>query len=287
MLVDIRTILGPAKENGFAVPAFNVSSSMLLRGVIEGCEEKGSPVIVAIHPDELSFVMNSFAASVLSEANRTRLPVCLHLDHGATYVQVVNAIRCGFTSVMIDSSTATFENNIQLTKKVVEVAHAANVTVEAELGTIGATGNGGEAGTDDIIYTNPADVEVFVAKTGIDALAVAIGTAHGLYPKGKKPALRLDLLKEIRELVDIPLVLHGGSDNPDWEIREAIKLGISKVNISSDIKAAFYRKCREVLQDETLREPNAIYPPCIAAMKEVVHQKIDLFGAAGAAKYYK
>jgi len=287
MLVDIRAILGPAKENGFAVPAFNVSSSMLLRGVIEGCEEKGSPVIIAIHPDELSFVLNSFAASVLAEANRTRLPVCLHLDHGTTYAQVVNAIRCGFTSVMIDSSTATFEENIRLTKKVVEVARAANVTIEAELGTIGATGNGGEAGTDGIVYTNPADVEVFVAKTGIDALAVAIGTAHGLYPKGKKPALRLDLLQEIRKLVDIPLVLHGGSDNPDWEIREAIKLGISKVNISSDIKAAFYRKCREVLKDETLREPNAIYPPCIAAMKEVVYQKIDLFGAAGAVKYYK
>lgn len=287
MLVDIRAILGPAKENGFAVPAFNVSSSMLLRGVIEGCEEKGSPVIIAIHPDELSFVLNSFAASVLAEANRTRLPVCLHLDHGTTYAQVVNAIRCGFTSVMIDSSTATFEENIRLTKKVVEVARAANVTIEAELGTIGATGNGGEAGTDGIVYTNPADVEVFVAKTDIDALAVAIGTAHGLYPKGKKPALRLDLLQEIRKLVDIPLVLHGGSDNPDWEIREAIKLGISKVNISSDIKAAFYRKCREVLKDETLREPNAIYPPCIAAMKEVVYQKIDLFGAAGAVKYYK
>lgn len=287
MLVDIRAILGPAKENGFAVPAFNVSSSMLLRGVIEGCEEKGSPVIIAIHPDELSFVLNSFAASVLAEANRTRLPVCLHLDHGTTYAQIVNAIRCGFTSVMIDSSTATFEENIRLTKKVVEVARAANVTIEAELGTIGATGNGGEAGTDGIVYTNPADVEVFVAKTGIDALAVAIGTAHGLYPKGKKPALRLDLLQEIRKLVDIPLVLHGGSDNPDWEIREAIKLGISKVNISSDIKAAFYRKCREVLKDETLREPNAIYPPCIAAMKEVVYQKIDLFGAAGAVKYYK
>ncbi|MEA4898290.1 ketose-bisphosphate aldolase [Bacillota bacterium Meth-B3] len=286
MLVDIRTILEPAQKNGFAVPAFNVSSSMLLRGVIEGCEEKGSPVIVAIHPDELSFVMNSFTHSVLAEAHRTRLPVCLHLDHGASYDQAVNAIRCGFTSVMIDSSTASFEDNIRLTRKVVEAAHAAGVTVEAELGTIGATGNGGEAGTDDIIYTNPADVASFVGQTGIDALAVAIGTAHGLYPKGKKPALRLDLLGEIRKLVDIPLVLHGGSDNPDWEIREAVKLGISKINISSDIKAAFYRKCREVLADESLREPNAIYPPCIAAMKKVVHEKIDLFGSEGAARHY-
>ena len=286
MLVDIRTILEPAQKNGFAVPAFNVSSSMLLRGVIEGCEEKGSPVIVAIHPDELSFVMNSFADAVLAEAHRTRLPVCLHLDHGASYEQVMNAIRCGFTSVMIDSSTASFDDNIRLTRKVVEAAHAAHVTVEAELGTIGATGNGGEAGTDDIIYTNPADVAPFVEQTGIDALAVAIGTAHGLYPRGKKPALRLDLLGEIRKLVDIPLVLHGGSDNPDWEIREAVKLGVSKINISSDIKAAFYHKCREVLADASLREPNAIYPPCIAAMKAVVHEKIELFGSEGAARHY-
>ena len=122
MLVDIRTILEPAQKNGFAVPAFNVSSSMLLRGVIEGCEEKGSPVIVAIHPDELSFVMNSFADAVLAEAHLTRLPVCLHLDHGASYEQVMNAIRCGFTSVMIDSSTASFDDNIRLTRKVVEAA---------------------------------------------------------------------------------------------------------------------------------------------------------------------
>lgn len=287
MLVDMKTMLTPARENGFAVPAFNVSSSMLLRGAIEGAAEKKSPVIIAIHPDELSFVLNSFAAAVREEAHRTNVPVCLHLDHGATFAQVVNAIRAGFTSVMIDSSTSSFEDNIKLTRKVVEVAHAAGVSVEAELGTIGATGNGGEAGTEGIIYTNPADVKIFVEETGIDALAVAIGTAHGLYPKGKKPALRLDLITEIKKLVDIPLVLHGGSDNPDWEIREAIKLGISKVNISSDIKAAFYKKCREVLKDETLREPNAIYPPCIAAMKEVVYRKIELFGAEGAAKFYK
>ncbi|MEG0768028.1 MAG: class II fructose-bisphosphate aldolase, partial [Clostridia bacterium] len=136
MLVDIKQILLPARKNGFAVPAFNVSSSMLLRAVIEGCEEKNSPVIIAIHPDELSFTLNSFTASVIAEANRTKLPVCLHLDHGGSYAQVVNAIRNGFTSVMIDASTKSFEENIDLTCKVVETAHMAGVTVEAELGTI-------------------------------------------------------------------------------------------------------------------------------------------------------
>lgn len=286
MLVNIKDILIPAKEHGFAVPAFNVSSSMLLRAVMEGCVEKNSPVIIAIHPDELSFTLNSFTAMVIEEANRAPIPVCIHLDHGGSYAQVVNAIRHGFTSVMIDSSTATFDENIAITQKVVETAHLAGVTVEAELGTIGATGNGGEAGTDNIIYTNPDDVEIFVKATNIDALAIAIGTAHGLYPKGKKPELRIDLLREIARRTSIPLVLHGGSDNPDSEIKQAVENGICKVNISSDIKVAFYRKCREILTDLTLREPNAIYPPCIEATKEVVYHKLNLFNAVDAARFY-
>ena len=123
-------------------------------------------------------------------------------------------------------------------------------------------------------------------RTGIDALAVAIGTAHGLYPKNKKPELRLDLLYDIKSLISFPLVLLGGSDNPDEEIAEAVKIGISKVNISSDIKSAFYKKCREVLTDQTLREPNVIYPPCIKAMEEVVNHKLKLFNAVGAARFY-
>ena len=286
MLVNLKDILTPAKEHGFAVPAFNVSSNMLLRAVIEECTAKNSPVIVAIHPDELSFVLNTFTAMVIAEANKAKIPVCLHMDHGSSYAQVVNAIRNGFTSVMIDSSTTSFEDNVVITKKVVETAHYAGVTVEAELGTIGATGNGGEAGTDNIIYTNPDDVEVFVNQTGIDALAIAIGTAHGLYPKAKKPELRIDLLKEVIKRTNIPLVLHGGSDNPDSEIRQAVANGICKVNISSDIKVAFYRKCREVLADQTLREPNAIYPPCIAATKEVIDHKLALFNAVDAARFY-
>ena len=188
---------------------------------------------------------------------------------------------------MIDSSTTSFDDNSAITKKVVEAAHAVNVSVEAELGTIGATGNGGEAGTDNIIYTNPDDVVHFVEATNVDTLAIAIGTAHGLYPKTKKPKLRLDLLKEIVGKTSVPLVLHGGSDNPDEEIAEAVRLGVAKINISSDIKSAFYKKCREVLEDTTLREPNAIYPACIGAMKQVIYHKIELFNDGDKAKYYR
>lgn len=287
MLVTMKELLEVAQEKGFAVPAFNTSSSMILKGVIEACEEKQAPVIIAIHPDELSFTRESFAAAVLAEAHKATVPVCLHLDHGSSFIQIMEAIKAGFTSVMIDASSASFEDNIAITKKIVEAAHAVNVSVEAELGTIGLVGEGsGEQGSDVILYTNPEDAKTFTAATGVDTLAIAIGTSHGLYPKDKKPALRLDLLKEIRSAVSIPLVLHGGSDNPDHEIAEAVRLGVAKINISSDIKSAFYKKCREVLADPVIREPNAIYPPCIEAMKEVIYEKIDLFNTADKAKYY-
>ena len=287
MLMNMKEMLCVAQKEHFAVPAFNVSSSMILKGVMEACEEKHAPVIIAIHPDELSFVGDSFVAAVREEAHKASVPVCIHLDHGASFAQVIRAIACGFTSVMIDSSTTSFDDNIAITKKVVEAAHAVNVSVEAELGTIGATGNGGEAGTDNIIYTNPDDVVRFVEATNVDTLAIAIGTAHGLYPKTKKPKLRLDLLKEIVGKTSVPLVLHGGSDNPDEEIAEAVRLGVAKINISSDIKSAFYKKCREVLEDTTLREPNAIYPECIDAMKQVIYHKIELFNDGDKARYYR
>ena len=283
----MKELLCVAQKEHFAVPAFNVSSSMILKGVMEACEEKHAPVIIAIHPDELSFVGDSFVAAVREEAHKASVPVCIHLDHGASFAQVIRAIACGFTSVMIDSSTTSFDDNIAITKKVVEAAHAVNVSVEAELGTIGATGNGGEAGTDNIIYTNPDDVVRFVEATNVDTLAIAIGTAHGLYPKTKKPKLRLDLLKEIVGKTSVPLVLHGGSDNPDEEIAEAVRLGVAKINISSDIKSAFYKKCREVLEDTTLREPNAIYPACIDAMKQVIYHKIELFNDGDKARCYR
>ncbi|SNX55036.1 ketose-bisphosphate aldolase [Thermoanaerobacterium sp. RBIITD] len=287
MLMNMKQLLKVAQENHFAVPAFNTSSNMILKGVMEACHEKQAPVIIAIHPDELSFVEDSFVASVIEEAYKSDVPVAIHLDHGATFEQIVHAIRCGFTSVMIDASQMPFEDNIAITKKVVETAHAVNVSVEAELGTIGKTGNDIEPSNDKIIYTDPALAKEFVEKTGVDTLAIAIGTAHGIYPKNMKPKLRLDLLKVLRDTINIPLVLHGGSSNPDDEIAESVKIGISKINISSDIKEAFYRRCREVLQDPVIREPNEIYPPCIKAMKEVIYHKIDLFNDADKVKFYK
>jgi len=287
MLMNMKDLLAIAHANHFAVPAFNMSTNMLLRGVIEASEEANSPVIFAIHPDELAFVRHAFIKTAVEEANKTHIPVCIHLDHGSTMKQIMEAIQCGFTSVMIDASTQTLEDNIAISKQVVQLAHSVNISVEGELGTIGTTSPQAEAGTEEIIYCDPADVETYVESTGVDTLAVAIGTAHGLYPKDRKPKLRLDLLSEITARVDIPLVLHGGSGNPDEEVAMAVKLGINKINISSDIKNAFYLKCREMLSDLGLYEPLLIYPACIEAMKKVAHHKINLFSANGKAALYE
>ncbi|MDP4134024.1 MAG: ketose-bisphosphate aldolase [Bacillota bacterium] len=287
MLINMKDMLKVADKNQFAVPAFNIGSGQILRGVIESANEKQAPVILAIHPTELSFIGDSFISTCIQEANKTKVPMVIHLDHGGSFEDALRAIRCGFTSVMIDASRMSYEDNIAITQKVVEVAHVSNVSVESELGTIGKTGTSYEGGSDDIIYTNPEQAKDFVEKTGIDSLAIAIGTAHGIYPKDKKPKLRLDLLKIIKENVDIPLVLHGGSSNSDDEIAESVKLGISKINISSDIKFAFYKKCREVLAEHPeWIEPNAIYPPCIEAMKEVIEFKMNLFNDIDKAKLY-
>lgn len=287
MLLNMNQLLKVANEKKFAVPAFNISSLPMLNGVVKTCEELNSPVILEIHPDELSYIGDSFVKTVLDKAYKTKIPVVVHLDHGSSLAQVVRAIQDGFTSVMIDGSRLSFEDNIELTKKVVDVAHLVDISVEAEIGTIGSDASDQYGGSRDITYTVPADAKRFIDETGCDTLAVAIGTAHGVYPKDFVPKLKLDLLSEIKELVKIPLVLHGGSSNPDAEISEAVNRGINKINISSDIKMAFHQKCREVLaRSKSIREPNVIYPECTEAMCEVVKDKVCLFKANDKVKFY-
>lgn len=288
MLVTGKEILSIAKEKGFAVPAFNAGSGQLLNAVMEACEEAQSPVMIAIHPDELSFLTDSFVAQVTYLANHTKIPVCIHLDHGASFEQVIHAISIGFTSVMIDASHLSYEENVAISKKVVEAAHAAGVSVEAELGTIGDTGNTVEGGVSEIIYTDPKVAQDFITQTGVDSLAVAIGTAHGIYPKDVDPKLRLDILEEIEALTDIPLVLHGGSSNPDDEISKAVTMGVNKINISSDIKIVFANKLREVLNagNTEIREPNVLFPECMEETKKVALEKIYLFKSNDKVKFY-
>lgn len=287
MLMNMKDLLTVAQKNHFAVPAFNIGSDQLLKAVMKTVKELKSPVILEMSPDEFNFVGYAQIQAMLYEAAHTDVPVCIHLDHGDSYETVVRAIQAGMTSVMIDASKLPYEENVAITKKVVETAHIANVSVESELGTIGTTGNSIEGGTEGVIYTVPEEAKQFVEDTGIDTFACAIGTAHGIYPKDMKPKLRIDILKDITDQVSVPLVLHGGSSNKDEEIAEAVKNGICKINISSDIKVAFYEQARKTLNENPgYREPLEIYPAAMEACGKVCADKIRLFNSQDKVKCY-
>ena len=286
-LVTTTEMFKKAYEGGYAIGAFNVNNMEIVQGITEAAGELNAPVILQVSAGARKYANHTYLVKLVEAALiENDIPIALHLDHGADFEICKSCIDGGFTSVMIDGSSLPFEENIAVCKKVCEAAHAVNVSVEGELGTIGTTDKEAEAGSAQIIYTNPDDAVKFVEATGVDTLAIAIGTCHGLYPKGMKPELKLDLLKEIKSKVSMPLVLHGGSNSPDKEIGESVTLGVNKINISSDIKAAYYIKMREVLKDEGLREPNTIQPACVAAMKEVAYHKIELFQTDGKAKLY-
>ena len=287
MLMNMKDLLTVAQKNHFAVPAFNIGSDQLLKAVMKTVKELKSPVILEMSPDEFNFVGYAQIQAMLYEAAHTDVPVCIHLDHGDSYETVVRAIQAGMTSVMIDASKLPYEENVAITKKVVETAHIANVSVESELGTIGTTGNSIEGGTEGVIYTVPEEAKQFIEDTGIDTFACAIGTAHGIYPKDMKPKLRIDILKDITDQVSVPLGLHGGSSNKDEEIAEAVKNGICKINISSDIKVAFYEQARKTLNENPgYREPLEIYPAAMEACGKVCADKIRLFNSQDKVKCY-
>jgi len=286
MLVNGKVLLDVANKHNFAIPAFNISDYAMLNGIFEISEELRAPLIVAIHPDELAHIGSDVMYSIIAKAYKASIPVTIHYDHGTTFAHMMEAVHTGFTSAMIDGSLLSFEDNVAITKKTVDALKLVNLSVEGELGTIGANDSYGEAGAAEIIYTKPSDARIFVEQTGVDSLAIAIGTSHGLYPTNVKPKLRIDLLKEIKSDLGIPLVLHGGSGNAETELAEAVKYGINKINISSDIKLAYHEKMRDVLSNPKLREPNAIQPDCIAALKVVARSKIELFNADGKAELY-
>ena len=286
MLMNMKELLAVANEHRFAVPAFNISDYNMFNGIMEISEEMNAPVIIAIHPDELKHTKVEMVKGIIERIHKSPVPAVVHLDHGSSFEQIMVAIQAGFTSVMIDASHASLADNIAICKKVVEAAHAVNVSVEGELGTIG-NNDSAEGGADTIIYTDVANAVEMIRESGIDTLAIAIGTSHGLYPAGMKPKLNIERLDELKEaLPEVPMVLHGGSGNPDEEIAKSVEHGVSKINISSDIKVAYYNKMREVLQNPKLREPNVIQPDCNEAMKVVARQKIELFKADGKAALY-
>ncbi|MFC9711376.1 ketose-bisphosphate aldolase [Paenibacillus sp. NPDC056933] len=288
MLINMKDLLKVAYENKFAVGSFNVANSEFVKVVITAAEEQNSPAIMQIHPNEIDLVTDGFIAYVREAASKSKVPFVIHLDHGATIKDITRSIRNGYTSVMMDASHLPFEENVAATKEAVELAHLVDVSVEGELGTIGSNEGSSEGGADEILYTNPEEAAIFVEQTGIDTLAVAVGTSHGIYPQSKDHSIKIDRLKQIHEKVKIPLVLHGGSDNPDEEIREAVKHGIAKINLSTDMKRAFYNQLRATLDaNPNAYEPDQLMPEATKAATELVKKKMDLFGSTGKASLYK
>ncbi|NGP46839.1 ketose-bisphosphate aldolase [Bacillaceae bacterium SIJ1] len=288
MLVTMKTALEVAYKEQFAIGAFNVGNGEFLQSIIRTAEREESPVILAIHPNELAFLSESFIAYCRDAAIRARVPVVLHMDHGGSLEDIQRAIRAGFTSVMIDGSMLPYEQNVSLTASAVEMVKPLGISVEAELGTVGQAEGSMEGGEEEILYTDPVMAKDFTERTGVHSLAVAIGTAHGMYPPNKKPELKLDLLHEIYGNVKIPLVLHGGSDNKDEEVVASIDYGISKINISSEMKKAFFQTLRAVLNDkERAFEPTEIFPDCMVAADDLIASKMRLFKASGKASLYQ
>ena len=281
-LVTTKELLLDAQKNGYAVGAFNVENMEMVQAVVAAAEELKSPVIMQTTPSTIKYASpEMFYANVAAAANNASVPVVMHLDHGSSFELAVHAFRAGYTSIMIDGSHSVFEENIAITKSVVDVCHAGNVPVEAELGKVGGKeddldgGNGGG-------YTVPSEAVEFVEKTGIDSLAVAIGTAHGVY-KGT-PKLDVERLSEIREVVSIPLVLHGTSGVPDEAVKECIRRGICKVNYATDLRIAFSNGVKEYLA----ANPDAFDPKKYNAVgrekvKEYVMSKMLVCGSNGRA----
>lgn len=238
---SVKELLCKAQERGNAVPAFNVENMETVQGVIQAAEELNCPVILQTTPSSVNYAgLDFFAACARTAIRNTRVPIALHLDHGSSYELAANAMKEGYSSVMIDGSRLSFEDNVALTSRVSELGKILGVSVEAELGSVG--GKEDSSISESVTFTDPAQAVEFAERTKIDSLAVAIGTSHGFY-KGV-PKLDIKRLQEIRAAVDIPLVLHGTSGVPDEVVKECIRNGICKVNYATDLRNAFTKAVR-------------------------------------------
>jgi tagatose 1,6-diphosphate aldolase GatY/KbaY len=282
-LVTSKQMLEDARNGKYAVAAFNIENMEMVQTVLETAVELHAPVMIQTTPGTVQYAgIEMLAAMVQTAAKSCPVPVALHLDHGESYELAVQALRAGYSSIMIDGSKLPFAGNIAISKRVVEMSHAVGIPVEAELGKVGGKEDGLEVSDKSATYTDPAEAKEFVLQTGIDSFAVAIGTAHGFY-KGE-PKLDFDRLAKIREVVEVILVLHGASGVPDDMVRKAITLGISKVNFATELRAALTRGVREALIDQNIIDPKKFMANGKKVVKEIVKQKIILCGSDNKAK---
>lgn len=275
MLVNLKYVLDLAEKGNFAIPAFNVYNMESVIGVLKAAEEMNAPIIMQVYPRLMKEETGYFLSPIIkAAAEKASVPVCFHLDHGPSELETTRSIRYGATGIMLDGSTLPFEENIALTKRVVETCSYLNVQVEGELGHVGTT-----ADTDMDEFTTAEDAKKFVEETGVACLAVAVGTAHGRYKK--PPKLDIERIKAIREATNnAALVLHGGSGVPDEEIKKAVKAGIRKMNFATDICYAFLDTCLEDLQkpDRAVAIDTFMKRP-IEAVKDFCITRIKLVGA--------
>lgn len=281
-LVTTNEMLKKAQEGHYAVGAFNVENMEMVMAVLKAAEEMNSPVIMQTTPSTVKYAgLDYYLAMVRAAAERTTVPVAMHLDHGNSFDLAMQALRTGYTSIMIDGSHESFEDNIALTRRVTDACAPSRISVEAELGKVGGK-------EDDLVadhdspYTDPQQAKEFAERTNVTSLAVAIGTAHGFY-KGT-PKLDFERLSAIREVVSIPLVLHGASGVPDDAVRESIKRGICKVNFATELRVAFSNGVKKYLAEN----PDAFDPKKYSAVgmeyvTELVKEKISVCGSEGQA----
>lgn len=283
MLVTGIELLKKANEEGYAVGAFNTNNLEITQAIVEAAEEMKSPAIIQVSEGGLKYAgIETISAIVRTLATKASVPIALHLDHGTDFNNVMKCLRNGWTSVMMDASKLPLEKNIEVTKNVVTIAHGMGVSVEAEIGKIGGTEDNVTVDEREAAMTDPDEAYKFAKETGVDYLAISIGTAHGPY-KGE-PKLDFDRLKKIKEMLKMPIVLHGASGVPEADIRKAVSLGVNKINIDTDIRQAFAARLRELLkEDEEVYDPRKILGPCKEAMKEVVKSKMRMFGSEGRA----
>ncbi len=305
-LVTMKEILDDARKRGYGVGAFNINNLEFLKAIVEAADEERSPVIVAVSEGAMNYAGIEYLAELVKvAAGKVSIPLALHVDHGKHWEVIVSAIRHGFTSVMIDASDKSFEENVEITSKVVDLAHAVGVTVEAEIGRLRGVEDIVNVSEREAVLTDPREAKEFVELTGVDALAVAVGTSHGAYKFKGEPKLDIQRIRKIRELVQIPLVLHGASGVipeivelaerygaklkgargvPDDQIKEAIKAGIAKINIDTDLRLSFLAGVREYLHENPdIFDPRKYLGEGMKFVKETVRMKMRLFGSSGKA----
>jgi fructose-bisphosphate aldolase class II len=273
MFINVASELKKARESGYAIGAFNTSNLEVTKAICRAAKELDSPVIIQTTPGAIEYAgLEQIFNIVKTEIETTGIPAAIHLDHAKDFETVKKCIDIGYRSVMIDGSKLPFEENVALTSKVVEYAHPKNVSVEAEIGVIGADeGSDEQEGGDK--FSTPEQTKKFIELTGVDSIAVSIGNEHGA-PEGEK--LNLDLLKSISELIDIPLVLHGASGLSEEDIKSAISLGITKINIDTQIRQSFLKSIRENIENVT-GDYRELFKPAMEEVGKVVEEKIKLF----------